>query len=233
MNTNLTKSWGIRMDRRMMDSILIGLTPTFKDIASNHTDTMNCLHRDMIEAMYTCLKYRDYPTAKHSYLMGKCAYELARVLDPEKAAFYFYGGITHDIGKLSMRDYILKGTHQLNIAERQEIREHVRCGVAILTEMEMPQIVRDMALFHHESFDGTGYLFGLLGNEIPLAGRIAAVADVYSAIVTDRPYKPARTRKQALETMSKIQSKFDPNVFKKFLQIVPSINLNDFHGDNL
>ena len=216
------------MDQRLMDNVLAGLTPTFKDIAKNHDDTTNPLHKDMIEAIYTCLKYRDYPTAKHSYYMGKCAYELAQILDPVNATLYFYGGIAHDIGKLSMRDYILKGAHQLSAAERHEIREHVRSGVTMLTELEMPKIVRDMALFHHESYNGSGYLFGLQCEEIPLAGRIAAVADVFSAIITDRPYKPARSAEQAIQIMIQIQDKFDPSVFKEFLQIVPTINLNDF-----
>lgn len=229
MNTNLTDNEVMRMNQFMVEISLDGrpIIPTFSD-ASHSTESLSRLQKEVIQTIFVSLKYRDLPTAKHSYYMGRCSFELAKIFDQENAPLYFFGGIAHDIGKIAMRDYILKGTHRLSFTEREEVKEHVRAGNAILNELGMPDIIKHMALFHHESYDGTGYLFGLEGAEIPLAGRIAAVSDVYSAIITDRPYKPARKTNEALNIMIQERKKFDPTIFDTFLEIVEKINFKEF-----
>lgn len=180
-----------------------------------------------IEAIFTCLKFRDLSTAQHSVYMAKCAYKLAAKFDPHNALYYFYGGLVHDIGKIAMRDTILKGKDILAPSERIEVKEHVRAGVLLLQQLNVPEIIWQMALLHHESYDGSGYLFGLSRQEIPLVGRIAAVADVYSAIITERSYKPARTQSEAIEIMKSEHRKFDPVILEEFFNLAPQLNLEN------
>jgi HD-GYP domain-containing protein (c-di-GMP phosphodiesterase class II) len=102
------------------------------------------------------------------------------------------------------------------------MKEHVRSGAILLKELEMPEILQQMALFHHESYDGSGYLFSLTGEEIPLPGRISAIADIYSAIITERSYKQARKHEEALKIIKKEEHRFDPIIFREFFKQAPS-----------
>lgn len=120
----------------------------------------------------------------------------------------------HDVGKLGTPDHILLKADRLNSAEMEAIRRHSLIGYEILKGSASPvlQMAAEIALTHHERFDGKGYPQGLAREEIPILGRIAAVADVFDAITTERPYQPAWAAERAAEFLrSGRGTQFDPD----------------------
>ncbi|EPE61480.1 response regulator [Exiguobacterium sp. S17] len=129
----------------------------------------------------------------------------------------------HDIGKIAVPDSILLKTDKLSDQEWEFMREHVRLGGAVLQELhhQFPHnyfiyMAMDIALYHHERWDGQGYVHGLVGEAIPLAARIVTIVDVYDALRTSRPYKVAYSHEQALTIMRQMEGAFDPNLFEVF-----------------
>ncbi|WP_336788337.1 HD-GYP domain-containing protein [Paenibacillus sp. MMO-177] len=170
----------------------------------------------VIQALFYCLQVRDPLTAEHSANMARYATQLASHFDRENVLLYFAGSLTHDIGKLGISDRILKGDSKLSNDERKSISVHVTAGVYILQAMGLPQLIVDIAEYHHERYDGSGYSKGLVGNEIPLAGRIAAIADTFSALTSTRPYAPALSRDKAIEIMARDKKLYDPKILSYF-----------------
>jgi putative two-component system response regulator len=177
----------------------------------------------VIDTLFASIKLRDAVTAEHSLIMARISFRLALIHDRTNAGMYYVGSLTHDIGKLAMPDTILKGNQLLNYGEREILRQHVTDGVDMLTQLRMPKLVIDIARYHHERFDGSGYLEGLKGKDIPLAGRIAAVSDTYATLVTGRPYQSKKEHKEAINIMENERELFDPDIFESFLQIATGI----------
>lgn len=175
---------------------------------------------DVIDALFASIKLRDEITAEHSIIMAYYSYHLALVHDKANAEMYYAGSLIHDVGKLAMNDSVLKGNQILSAEERQYLKKHVKDGVGILTELEMPQLVIDIARYHHERYNGSGYLEGLQGEEIPLAGRISAVADTFAALITGRPYQKRRDYHESIAIMVRDRGLFDPDIFDSFIEIV-------------
>ena len=128
----------------------------------------------------------------------------------------------HDIGKLAIPEAILAKPGTLDPHERQIMQRHTLAGAEILADSDAPLLclARDIALCHHERWDGGGYGQGLSGQEIPLGARIAAVADVYDALTRDRPYRTALDPESAMsQVMSGAGSQFDPAVIDAFAQL--------------
>ena len=133
----------------------------------------------------------------------------------------------HDIGKVSIRDTILLKPGRLTEEEFEEMKKHAPNGAEIISRMkestpgsEFLEYARILAVSHHEKWGGLGYPYGLKGEEIPLLGRIMAVADVYDALVTDRPYKKAFPHAKAVEIIKEgRETHFDPVLVDLFLEI--------------
>jgi len=133
----------------------------------------------------------------------------------------------HDVGKIVVKDDILKKPGKLLDAEFDEIKKHTIFGEKIIdkikrnaTEHEFLEHARIFAATHHEKWDGTGYPRGLKGTDIPLQGRLMAIADVYDALVSERPYKIAFTHEKAVEIIAAGKgTHFDPNLVDVFLEI--------------
>jgi putative nucleotidyltransferase with HDIG domain len=169
-------------------------------------------NKKIINALFDCLKVRDQLTAQHSLNMANYTYRLAKRFDKENASLYLVGSLVHDIGKIGMSDHVLKGSERMTPEDRVHLRQHVSDGLQLLSGFEMPRTIVNIVRFHHERYDGSGYLEGLNGDQIPLEGRIAAVADTYSALTTDRPYSRALSHNEAIEIMLKDRLKFDPTI---------------------
>jgi putative two-component system response regulator len=125
----------------------------------------------------------------------------------------------HDIGKLAISDAILLKPAALTADEVQQMRRHVLSGAAMLSGgfSDVIQLAREIALTHHEWWDGTGYPSGLAGAAIPICGRIVALADVFDALTHVRPYKPAWSVDQAVAEIRRLRgSQFDPAVVDAF-----------------
>jgi HD-GYP domain-containing protein (c-di-GMP phosphodiesterase class II) len=140
---------------------------------------------------------------------------------PEKVVKgVYFGGLLHDVGKLSIPTEILSKPTPLTPTERALVEQHTLKGYEILKRVNFPWPVAEMALQHHERVDGSGYPRGLKGDEIILEARILAVADVVEAISHHRPYRPARGTTQALRELEEHRGVlYDPRVVDACLSL--------------
>ena len=176
---------------------------------------------EMLQRLALAAEYRDDATGQHTERVGRTAALVARGLDvePEEAELIRYAATLHDVGKIGVPDSILLKPARLTEAEYDQMKRHVTVGAMILSGSRSPllRVAEQVALTHHEWWDGGGYLTGMQGEEIPLAGRIAAVADVFDALTTDRPYKAAMPLDDALEEIHALRgTQFDPDVVDAF-----------------
>jgi HD-GYP domain-containing protein (c-di-GMP phosphodiesterase class II) len=159
----------------------------------------------------------DPATAAHMQRTGAAAGAIAAILGlaPHAVEAIRCAAAFHDVGKAAIPPRILEKPGALTPAERTEVERHPLIGHRMLIGAGGPGRLpaARIALLHHERFDGGGYPHGLAGEEIPLAGRIVAVADVLDALLSDRPYRPALPRAQALDLLaSESGGHFDPAV---------------------
>jgi putative two-component system response regulator len=186
------------------------------------------LERSRLETVHKlslAVEMRDQVTGHHLSRMGAYCEEIARRLHlpQEECDIISLAGQMHDIGKVAIPDSILLKPGPLNAEEREQVETHAEIGKQILQGSESPilRLAESIAWTHHERVDGAGYPRGLVGEEIPIHGRIAAIADVYDALTRDRPYREAMPVAQATTLMSEERGKhFDPEVLDVFMQAV-------------
>ncbi len=132
------------------------------------------------------------------------------------------GALLHDLGKVGIPDDILQKKGPLASEEMEIIKYHPLIGFAMIEEFGFLQGAAEIVLFHHERFDGTGYPFGLQGEEIPLSARLFSLADTIDAITSDRPYRRSRSFEEALEEVKLCSgTQFDPRLVEAALEIPP------------
>lgn len=132
----------------------------------------------------------------------------------------------HDVGKIGISDAMLKKPGRLTKSEFQSMQRHCEIGADIISSIANSREIIDpvlriaerIAIAHHENWDGSGYPFGLVGEDIPIEARIMAIADVYDALRSKRPYKEAYSHEEALKIMAEEQHKFDPKLYQIFLE---------------
>ena len=135
------------------------------------------------------------------------------------------GGAVHDIGKLAVPESILKKPGRLTAAEWATIRLHPELGARLTRELCMPDRVQDAVRYHHEHWDGSGYPYGLSGEAIPLCARVVCVVDVYDALTSNRSYRGALSRQEALAVMeAECGHTLDPRIFAVFQGLAPSLS---------
>ena len=139
------------------------------------------------------------------------------------------GGVLHDIGKVAIPESVLLKDGRLSDAEWNLVRQHPVVGEQICAPLTSLRPVLPIIRHHHESYDGSGYPDGLRGSQIPLVARVFQIADIYDALTTQRPYKPALSRSQAMEIMQEHvnQGRLDPSLLAQFRQVLntPSLPL--------
>lgn len=144
--------------------------------------------------------------------------EQLEISDEEKQDIIVAANL-HDIGKIGVPEYILNKPGKLTDEEFLLMKDHSTIGESLLNEIEGYEHISNFIRHHHEKYDGTGYLDGLKGEEIPLGSRIIAVADAFDAITTDRVYQRKRTVEEALSIMTAVSGKqFDPFLVKVFIE---------------
>jgi ribonuclease P protein subunit RPR2 len=172
-----------------------------------------------VRALSNAVEARDAYTGKHAERVAAYGIEIARALGlprPEAPELEF-GFLLHDIGKLAIPDAILYKPGELTGEERALMARHPVIGAEIVGEIEFLSQAACVVRSHHERWDGSGYPDGLAGEEIPLAARVFAVADVLDAVTSDRPYRPASSLSEAREMISaEAGSHFDPQVVDAF-----------------
>ena len=154
----------------------------------------------------------DEDTGNHIVRVNEYSYLLAKRLGQPEAFCdeIRYSAQLHDVGKMSVDSAVLKKKGDLTPSERREMNLHPRYGHQILSQSNRLKMAADIALCHHEKWDGTGYPNGLKGEAIPLAARIVQLADVYDALRSPRPYKAGYTHEQAYKIITEGDSRIDP-----------------------
>jgi len=178
-----------------------------------------------IAALTSAIDARDPYTAGHSMRVGKLCAELGSALGLPAAQLQHLevGGYLHDIGKIGVRDSVLLKTGFLDVRERELIERHPEIGLEILKQVELPAEVLALVAGHHEKLDGSGYPLRLKGDELSVFPRIAAVADIYDAITTERPYRGSMSVEEALSLLEREaeSGRIDPEVLRVMRYIAP------------
>lgn len=179
---------------------------------------------EILERLTDTTQFHDGASEGHTQRVGELAANLARELNvrEDDAARLRRAAPLHDVGKIGLRDAILLKPGPLDRAEFSLAERHTLIGATILagSRFAMLRLAEEIALTHHERWDGTGYPRGLRGEEIPLSGRIVAVADVFDALTHARPYKAAWPLERALDEMRRQRGhQFDPDVVGALLRL--------------
>ena len=207
------------------------------ELAASRQDVILCLAR--------AAEFRDNETGNHVVRVGRYVGVIAEELgfSDEKVKILEQAAQLHDVGKIGVPDAILlkpgklepheyeqmkkhsgygrKIIQRLPDSEWDALKQHAEIGAKLLNVVRSPviELAASIALTHHERWDGTGYPLGLAGDDIPIEGRMTAVADVYDALSTKRPYKPAYPRKKCVQMMEELRGKqFDPKILDAFFR---------------
>jgi putative two-component system response regulator len=188
------------------------------------TGQLEDARRELLERLALAAEYRDYTTGTHTQRVGRTARMIAEQLGlpGDMAEMLGDAAPLHDIGKLAIPDSILLKPGPLTDVEREVMRAHVRAGSEILRGSRSPVLLvaREIVSYHHERWDGTGYVAELEGDTIPLSGRITALADTFDAMTHDRPYHRAVAVDDALgEIEGQAGRQFDPTLVDAFMAL--------------
>ena len=184
--------------------------------------------RETINRLMRAAEFRDNETGMHIVRMGHFSAELGRAygLPGDVCQTLLMAAPMHDVGKVATPDRILLKPGKLDPDEWAIMKQHTVAGYEILkdSQSQLLQTAAEIALSHHEKFDGTGYPSGLAGEAIPLSGRICALSDVFDALTSERPYKKAWPIERAIEEIHAGSGKhFDPALVEAFDAALPQI----------
>lgn len=186
--------------------------------ATEHQSFERAYHR-VAERWCVAVEAIDPMAKGHSARVGLYASALAeRVgVDAAHLPWYRVGGLLHDVGKAVIPAEVLTKPGALTAAERRLIEQHPVVGAEMVSALAWPFDLHPMVLHHHERWDGGGYPHGLAHDAIPLSARVMAVADVFDALTSERPYRPAYSPRQAIAIMTADSGgAFDPHLFDAF-----------------
>ncbi len=184
---------------------------------------LSLAYETTLEGWSNAMDLRDKETEGHTQRVTELTLKLARQMGIPQAGLTHIrrGGLLHDIGKLGVPDNILLKAEDLTEAEWQIMRKHPTYAYEMLSPITYLEASLDIPYCHHEKWDGSGYPRGLKGEQIPLPARIFAIADVWDAITSDRPYRHAWTKEQALDYIKEQSGKhFDSHVVEEFLKLI-------------
>ena len=176
-----------------------------------------------IEGLSRALELRDLETDGHTRRVSVLTVRLTEHMQipADQRAAIQQGALLHDIGKLGIPDAILLKPGSLTPREWKVMQQHPLYAYNILAPIISLRQALDIPLYHHERWNGSGYPYGLVGEQIPLSARLFAVVDVYDALTSDRPYRSAWSRSQALEYLrEQAGQQFDPQVVTHFLELI-------------
>ena len=174
---------------------------------------------DVVRSWGESIESKDRYTQGHCQRVALMACRLATAagMDEGVLTWFRMGALLHDLGKIAVPSSVLNKPGRLTSAEWDIMKQHPEAGVVLLKGIEFPWDVRPMVRHHHERWDGSGYPYGLTGEEIPLSARILCLADVFDALTTDRSYRGGLSADQAMAIMKEESgSTFDPRLFHLF-----------------
>jgi putative two-component system response regulator len=203
------------------------------------TQTIQRAHEETIHRLVAAVACRDFETGEHLVRTGLYSEILARAAGwtSAEAEQIKLAAPMHDIGKIGLPDAILRKQGSLTQQERKLMERHTVIGAALLSgsNSAVLRMAREIALHHHERWDGSGYPHGIAGEAIPEAARILSIADVYDALVHNRIYRRALSEDQALKMMSaQSGQQFDPGLIAVFLTVVDAFReVSEHNPDDL
>jgi putative nucleotidyltransferase with HDIG domain len=206
-------------------AIAIDNAQLFNDLQKSNFE-LTLAYDATIAGWSRAMDLRDKETEGHTQRVTDLTLKLARAMNISEAQLMHIrrGALLHDIGKMGVPDSILLKTDELTDEEWEQMRKHTDFAYEMLSSIRYLQPALEIPYCHHEKWDGTGYPRGLKGEEIPIAARVFAVADVWDAITSDRPYRKGWSKEAALEYIREQSGKyFDPQVVKAFLGLIASI----------
>ena len=201
------------------------------------TEELVTTRQQIIRRLGRAAEFKDNETGNHVLRMSHYARLIANAhgLGEEAANIVFNTAPMHDIGKIGIPDSILLKPGKLDAEEWKVMYQHPIMGAEIIGkhDNELLESARVIALSHHEKWDGSGYPRHLKGDDIPLEGRIVAIADVFDALLSTRPYKPAFSVEKSLQLMAAERGRhFDPVLLDAFQQTLPEIlRVKDIYAD--
>jgi putative two-component system response regulator len=189
----------------------------------------------VLHSLALVAEYRDDETGQHTQRVGRTASVLAEHMgmDAHDAEVIAQAAPLHDLGKIAVSDNVLRKQERLTPAEWAHIKRHSLIGARILSASRSEVLCtgQDIACSHHERWDGKGYPAGISGEDIPLAARVVAVADVFDALTHARPYKAAWDWDRSCEEIeSQAGTQFDPVVVAAFVAAVNDGEMADRHN---
>lgn len=185
-------------------------------------------HVDLVERLGRAAEYKDTDTGEHIVRMSQYSKVLALALgmDEQRAELLRQAAPMHDVGKIGIPDAILLKPGKLTSEEFDHMKEHATIGAQILANSSSPllQLAHTLAIEHHEKWDGSGYPNGIKGEEISVEGRIVAIADVFDALTSKRPYKEAwSVEKTVLHMQEQAGTHFDPALIELLVKNLDNI----------
>lgn len=189
---------------------------------AERTDELERSRAELVRRLSMAIEFRSSELGEHVERIGELAAAIGWNvgLDADSCDMIRVAAVLHDVGKIGIPDEILLKRGPLTSAERDRMQDHARLGHQLLagSGIEVLDVAAVIALTHHERFDGSGYPWGVCGDEIPLEGRITAIADVYDALTHDRVYRPALPVDEVAAIMRAGRgTHFDPDLFDAFV----------------
>jgi putative two-component system response regulator len=212
------------LETRSLQLSLLERTDQLAVEVAERTRERELARLEILERLALAAEYRGDDTGEHARRVGQTAGLIAAALglDSETVDLIRWAAPLHDVGMLGIPDSVLLKPDRLTEDEFEVIKTHVTLGQRVLADSSSPLVrtAEEIALTHHERWDGTGYPRGLAGKEIPLSGQIVAVADVFDALTHERPYKTAWTVESAVaEIASRRGSDLAPDVVDAFAEL--------------
>ena len=190
------------------------------------SDALLASNVELMRTLGSAIAKRDSDTHAHNFRVTLYAVRLAQALrrPSDEIAALIAGAFLHDVGKIGIPDGILLKPGKLSVAEFETIKTHVSIGEDIVGQSNWLAKARDVVAFHHEKYDGTGYLRGVKGEAIPFNARLFAIVDVFDALTSQRPYKPALPLDEVMRMLAQGRgAHFDPKILDVFVPLAAEL----------
>jgi len=197
-------------------------------LVQKRTAELNETRSEIIRCLGRAAEFKDNETGMHVIRMSWFSRFLAEQIGKSEqwCDLLYNAAPMHDIGKIGIPDRVLLKPGKLDNEEWDIMQKHVEYGAEILGEHSSPllQLAKEVAVYHHEKWNGKGYPNGVSGKDIPISARIVAIADVYDALTSERPYKKAWTEERAIALLEEeAGTHFDPSLVAEFVKCLPKV----------